>query len=71
MKSVIAAMVLILAGSASMPGSRIEIFESAGHFPFNQEPDRFAAVIRSFIVETEPAVGVEDRLRRLLRRPVA
>jgi pimeloyl-ACP methyl ester carboxylesterase len=57
------------AAHAAMPGSRLEIFESAGHFPFNQEPDRFAAVIRSFIAETEPAVFDEDRMRRLLRRP--
>jgi pimeloyl-ACP methyl ester carboxylesterase len=52
----------------AMPGSRLEIFESAGHFPFNQEPDRFARVVREFIAETEPAVFDEDRLRRLLRR---
>jgi pimeloyl-ACP methyl ester carboxylesterase len=59
------------AAHEAMPASRLEIFESAGHFPFNQEPDRFARVVRDFIAETEAAVFDEDRLRRLLRRPPA
>src|SRR5919198_712571 len=38
-----------------MPGSRLEVFEEAGHFPHLDEPVRFAAVLRDFLEETEPA----------------
>ena len=38
-----------------MPGSRLEVFEEAGHFPQLDEPVRFAAVLRDFLEETEPA----------------
>lgn len=38
-----------------MPGSRLEIFEEAGHFPQLDDPIRFAAVLRDFLDETEPA----------------
>jgi pimeloyl-ACP methyl ester carboxylesterase len=40
---------------AQMPGSRLEIFEEAGHFPQLDEPIRFAAVLRDFLEDTEPA----------------
>jgi pimeloyl-ACP methyl ester carboxylesterase len=40
---------------AQMPGSRLEIFEEAGHFPHLDDPIRFAAVLREFLEETEPA----------------
>ena len=29
---------------ALMPGSRLEVFPGAGHFPFNDDPDRFVRV---------------------------
>jgi pimeloyl-ACP methyl ester carboxylesterase len=38
-----------------MPGSRLEIFEDAGHFPQLDDPLRFAAVLREFLEETEAA----------------
>lgn len=38
-----------------MPGSRLDIFEDAGHFPHLDEPVRFAAALRDFMQETEPA----------------
>ena len=38
-----------------MPGSRLEIFEEAGHFPHLDDPTRFAALLRDFLEETEPA----------------
>jgi pimeloyl-ACP methyl ester carboxylesterase len=38
-----------------MPGSRLEIFEDAGHFPHLDDPIRFAAVLREFLEETDPA----------------
>ena len=31
----------------AMPGSRLEIFEGAGHFPFHSDPARFVALVRS------------------------
>jgi pimeloyl-ACP methyl ester carboxylesterase len=38
-----------------MPGSRLEIFEEAGHFPHLDDPIEFAAVLREFLEDTEPA----------------
>lgn len=38
-----------------MPGSRLELFESSGHFPHETEPRRFARVLTEFIASTEPA----------------
>jgi len=35
-----------------MPGSRLEIIPGAGHFPFNHDPARFAAVLCDFIAST-------------------
>ncbi|AKS34737.1 alpha/beta fold hydrolase [Mycolicibacterium goodii] len=52
---------------AAMPGSRLEIFEGSGHFPFHDDPDRFVEVVERFIDSTEPAVYDQDLLRSLLR----
>lgn len=49
-----------------MPGSRLEIFPGAGHFPFNDDPDHFINVLNDFIENTEPADLDEERVRRLL-----
>jgi pimeloyl-ACP methyl ester carboxylesterase len=54
------------AAHRQVPGSRLEIFEQAGHFPHLSEPGRFAEVLSSFIAETEPAKLDPDRLRELL-----
>jgi len=51
-----------------MPGSRLEVFPGAGHFPFNDEPEHFAALLREFMVTTEPAVFDDDNMRRLMLR---
>jgi pimeloyl-ACP methyl ester carboxylesterase len=51
----------------AMPGSRLEVFEGAGHFPHHSDPDRFLAVLREFLAETEPAGYDVGRWRRLLR----
>jgi pimeloyl-ACP methyl ester carboxylesterase len=51
-----------------MPHSRLEIFPQAGHFPFNDDPDRFVRVLTDFIATTEPAQLDEDRIARLLRQ---
>jgi pimeloyl-ACP methyl ester carboxylesterase len=49
-----------------MPGSRLEIFPGAGHFPFNDDPERFVAVLTDFIATTEPASFDHDLVRRLM-----
>ena len=38
-------------------GSRLVIFEEAGHFPHAEYPDRFARVLSEFIESTKPALG--------------
>jgi pimeloyl-ACP methyl ester carboxylesterase len=40
---------------AEMPGSRLEIFEEAGHFPHLDDPIRFAGILRDFLDDTVPA----------------
>jgi pimeloyl-ACP methyl ester carboxylesterase len=37
-----------------LPGSRLEVFETAGHFPQLHDPLRFARVLIDFIETTEP-----------------
>lgn len=43
------------AAHTAMPGSRLEIFDNAGHFPHQEEPERVAAVLEEFIASTMPA----------------
>ena len=50
-----------------MAHSRFEVFPGAGHFPFNDDPERFVAVVREFIGSTEPAALDTHRIGRLLR----
>ncbi len=52
----------------AMPGSILEIFEGAGHFPFHTDPARFLAVLRRFIDEAPPAAWSAELWRTLLRR---
>jgi pimeloyl-ACP methyl ester carboxylesterase len=59
------------AAHAAMPGSRLEVFENAGHFPFQDDPERFTAVLSDFIAGTEPARIDDDRTRALLRAHAA
>ena len=49
-----------------MPGSRLRVFEGAGHFPHHDDPARFAAEITGFVDTTRPSEPDEDRLRRLV-----
>ncbi|MCB0922986.1 MAG: alpha/beta hydrolase [Mycobacterium sp.] len=51
---------------AAMPGSRLEIFEGSGHFPFHDDPDRFVTLVRRFIDGTEASDYDHARLRDLL-----
>jgi pimeloyl-ACP methyl ester carboxylesterase len=50
-----------------LPGSRLEIFEDAGHFLHAEEPTRFAGVLTDFIAQTEPARGDLGSYREVLR----
>jgi pimeloyl-ACP methyl ester carboxylesterase len=52
---------------AAMPGSRLEIFEGAGHFPFHADPQRFLALLENFIATTEPVSRSAEDWRELLR----
>lgn len=52
---------------AAMPGSRLEIFEGAGHFPFHADPARFCALVEHFMRTTTPANWSLERWRELLR----
>ncbi|PJE20904.1 MAG: hypothetical protein CK431_24590, partial [Mycobacterium sp.] len=52
---------------AAMPGSRLEIFENAAHFPFHDDPARFLDIVQRFIDATEPPEYDQAALRELLR----
>lgn len=52
---------------AAMPGSRLEIFEGSGHFPFHDDPARFIEVVERFMDSTAPAEYDQAALRGLLR----
>jgi pimeloyl-ACP methyl ester carboxylesterase len=48
-----------------IPGSRLEVFEGAGHLPQLEEPSRFVEVLERFLQETEPAeFDIDDWQRR-------
>ncbi|SNQ45438.1 conserved hypothetical protein [Frankia canadensis] len=52
---------------AAMPGSRLEIFPDAGHFPHHSDPARFRRVLEDFLAGTAPAVHSAGRWRTILR----
>jgi pimeloyl-ACP methyl ester carboxylesterase len=52
----------------AMPGSRLELFESAGHFPHHAEPERFLHVLREFLSATTPASYNKSQWREVLRQ---
>ncbi|HEX4364523.1 MAG TPA: alpha/beta fold hydrolase [Solirubrobacteraceae bacterium] len=49
-----------------MPGSRLRLFQGAGHFPHHDDPIGFAAMVEDFVGDTQPAEVDQDRLRRLV-----
>jgi pimeloyl-ACP methyl ester carboxylesterase len=55
------------AAHAAIPGSRLEVFAGAGHFPHREEPVRFVSVLEAFLRTTEPAAIVESDWNALLR----
>jgi pimeloyl-ACP methyl ester carboxylesterase len=50
-----------------MPGSRLEVFEQAGHFPQLADPSGFAGVLEDFFSHTVPAQLTTDAMRDLVR----
>lgn len=50
-----------------IPGSRLEVFEDAGHLPQIEEPTRFVEVLERFLQETDPAVFEIDDWQRRFR----
>jgi pimeloyl-ACP methyl ester carboxylesterase len=50
-----------------VPGSTLEVFERAGHFPHLDEPERFVATLEEWLATSEPTGADEDRFRAVLR----
>jgi pimeloyl-ACP methyl ester carboxylesterase len=51
----------------AIPGSRLEIFQGAGHFPHCEDPPRFARVLTEFIDTTEPCTTSAEEWRERMR----
>lgn len=51
----------------AMPGSRLEIFADAGHFPFHTDPARFVGLVEEFVAGSAPAHWSPEQWRQLLR----
>jgi pimeloyl-ACP methyl ester carboxylesterase len=56
------------AAHAAMPGSRLAVFEGAGHFPHHADPERFIGVLSDFMDDTAPLPHEAHRWRQRLRR---
>jgi pimeloyl-ACP methyl ester carboxylesterase len=54
----------------AMPGSRLELYAEAGHFPHHNDPERFVQDMDDFIASTEPCKHDSERWRELLRRDI-
>src|SRR5579862_9612666 len=50
----------------ALPGSRLELFENAGHFPHLDDPLRFTRTLGAFFHETKPARLDADDMRELV-----
>jgi pimeloyl-ACP methyl ester carboxylesterase len=53
---------------AALPGSQLEIFDDAGHFPHHSDPARFVRVVSDFMERTAPASFDAEEWGRRLRR---
>jgi pimeloyl-ACP methyl ester carboxylesterase len=51
------------AAYAAIPGSRLDVFEQSGHFPHQDEPERFAELLADFLATTEPVAHDRSHLR--------
>lgn len=52
----------------ALPGSRLELFDGAGHFPHIDDPRRFVHLLQDFVTSTEPAHADLHSLRRHLQK---
>lgn len=52
---------------SAMPGSRLEVFSRAGHFPFHDDPMRFLHVVEEFVDSTAPYQHDPARWRKVLK----
>jgi pimeloyl-ACP methyl ester carboxylesterase len=52
----------------AMPGSRLEVFDGAGHFPHHFDGMRFVRILHDFLATTQPAPYSAQDWRELLRR---
>lgn len=50
-----------------IPGSWLQVFDSAGHFPHAEDPHRFTELLESFLADTTPAAAGHESLRRQLQ----
>src|SRR6266536_276299 len=58
-----------VAAQQAIPGSRLEVFEQAGHLPHLSDPPRFAALLQDFVATTPaPEAGRVERRRRRASR---
>ncbi|HEY2386521.1 MAG TPA: alpha/beta fold hydrolase [Candidatus Binatia bacterium] len=57
------------AAHQKIEGSRLEVFPAAGHFPYRDDPERFAAALLRFLRETAPMPVDEEHWRRQLQSP--
>jgi pimeloyl-ACP methyl ester carboxylesterase len=57
-----------VAAHEAIPGSRLEVFEQAGHFPHCEAPGRFVEAVVGFIEATAPVHLPEESWRMLLRQ---
>jgi pimeloyl-ACP methyl ester carboxylesterase len=53
---------------AAMPGSELEIFDEAGHFPHHTDPARFSKLVEEFIGRTAPSTFDSEEWRTRLRQ---
>lgn len=57
------------AAHAAIPASRLQVFEQSGHFPHQDEPDRFSALLLDFLATTEPVALDRTTIRQRLTTP--
>lgn len=51
----------------AMPGSQLELFDGAGHFPHHDNPTKFANVLNDFIMSSSPGEYDVAKWRALVR----
>jgi len=54
------------AAQKAIPGSRLQLFRDAGHFPYKTDPQRFLESLTEFVAGTHPAEIDMDRVREQL-----